>query len=302
MSLPEILGIVGDAVSRRATVESVVGSPIHLGERAFVPVARVQYGFGGGDNLGVLGSGGGMEATPLGVIEIGPSGVSYHPLPGVLGSGEPALQSDEVRAGIFQVRLAGLPACWLLVNGGEAAVVNAPPQASLATLLVQQAATLQVRVRYVVLTGCDYAHAGGLVDILRIFPEATLVAHRSVEHSPSFPPRPVEGETEAWRAHLPSDGVQVGEGFDEQIWSAELGGEPLFLVYAPRRQWTDQLVLFRGALMVAADQGTSQRVPLEVAAQVRTQLLDILSGPYAIHSTLYDSGELVEGLDRRLFQ
>lgn len=299
--MSEILGVVGDAVSRRATVESVVGSPIVVGDRTYLPLARVQYGFGGGDNGGVIGSGGGMEATPLGLIELGPAGVVYHPLPAssLSSSGGASPSLHELAGGVFEVDNGpDLPRSWLLVCGDEAAVVNAPPVASLATGLLQQVASLGVQVRYLLLTSGDYAHAGGVVDLVRVFPGARLVGHRALEHSPNFPPRPEEGEPEGWRAHLPADGVQV-HGFDQSLWSGELGGEPLFLLYAPTRSWTDQLVLFRGALLG----GPSRRspvVPLEVRAQVRAGLADQLSGPYAIHTTLWSGGTRVGGLDPAL--
>lgn len=299
MSLPEILGVVGEAVSRRATVESVVGSPIAVGDRTYLPLARVQYGFGAGDNGGAIGGGGGMEATPLGLIELGPEGVVYHPLLASLSLEDTSPSFRQVADGLSEVDNGpDLPRSWLLVSAGEAAVVNAPPVAALATALLQQTASLGVQVRYLLLTSGDYAHAGGVVDLVRIFPGASLVGHRALEHSPNFPPRPEQGEPEGWRAHLPADGVQV-HGFDRSLWSGELAGEPLFLLYAPTRSWTDQLVLFRGVLLA----GPSRRppvVPLEVRAQVRADLADQLAGPYAIHTTLWSDGARLGGLDPAL--
>lgn len=299
MSLPEILGVVGEAVSRRASVESVVGAPVVVGDRTYLPLARVQYGFGGGDNLGVIGSGGGMEAVPLGLIELGPAGVTYHPLPAFVSEVAAGPTVREVADGVFEVDNGPeLPRSWLLVHGDEAAVVNAPPLAALATTLIQQVAGPGAQVRYVLLTSGDYAHAGGVADLLRVFPQARLVGHRALQHSPNFPPRPGQGEPEGWRAHVPADGVEV-HGFDQQVWGGGLGGEPLFVIYAPSRDWTDQLILFRGALL----SGPSRRegvVPLEVRAQVREQLAEILDDSYRIHTTAHSSGSTSPGLDPSL--
>ena len=48
--MKELLDSVGSTLSHRATVESVFGAPIVVGARTFVPVARIQFGFGGGNN------------------------------------------------------------------------------------------------------------------------------------------------------------------------------------------------------------------------------------------------------------
>lgn len=73
------------------TVESVYGDPIESNGRTVVPVAKVRYGFGGGygsdpDDAGRspdaeestgAGMGGGVVATPTGVVEISDSGTRF---------------------------------------------------------------------------------------------------------------------------------------------------------------------------------------------------------------------------------
>ena len=297
-SLSKVLKVVGEAVSRRANVQSVVGSPIVIGDRTYLPVAKIQYGFGGGDNNGVTGGGGGMEAIPLGLIEIGPAVVAFHPIPAV-GEFQGPPEVSPVAPGILQLDSGPeLPRCWLLVHGEEAAVVNAPPRAAIANVLLEQVARMQgARVRYLLLTCCDYHHAGGLSDLARVFPEARLVAHRSVEHNPGFPPKPGPHDAESWRLHLPGQ-VEV-HGFDRQVWTDELDGEPLFALYAPRHSWTDGMVMFRGALLVG--QPGPGQVPTEVALRVRRDLREILTGPYQVTATLHADGQVIPGLDLTLF-
>ncbi|CAN0498007.1 unnamed protein product, partial [Phaeothamnion confervicola] len=188
-------------------------------------------GLGGGDNAGIVGGGGGMEATPVGLVELSPQGVQFHAFPSAVTTGA-ALECTEVASGILQISRAGLPHCWLLFHGGEGALVNAPPDAALSSFLVEQAGHRDITIRYVIINRTDYRHCGALQDVLRIFPEATLVAHRAVEHCPDFPPLPETTDPEPWRASVSQDVVRVREAFDQQLWSGKLGAEPVYLIYA----------------------------------------------------------------------
>lgn len=38
------------------------------------------------------------------------------------------------------------------------------------------------------------------------------------------------------------------EIYEGQLWTGFLGGEPIHLIYAPKHSYTDQLLLFRGAM------------------------------------------------------
>ncbi|KAB1194107.1 hypothetical protein GJR96_11970 [Haloferax sp. MBLA0076] len=62
--------------------KTVYGDPITVGERTVVPVARIAYGIGMGGGSGIdesgeeggegYGGGGGVHATPVGVVEVTP--------------------------------------------------------------------------------------------------------------------------------------------------------------------------------------------------------------------------------------
>jgi len=272
MSLQKILSTVGEAVSRRATVESVVGQPIVVGKRTLLPIARIQYGFGGGDNAGIIGSGGGMEAVPLGLVEIGPDGVLFHAFPTAAAANAAAaaaLTLEEVGPGIS--RVGESPGCFLLVNGKEGAIVNAPPNSALSTFLIQQP---DIEIKYILLTACDYAHAGGLADMTRLFPKAEVVAHRSVAEFKEFPPKPVAGDREDWRAHMPTDGVKIHRTYDGDLWDGYLDGEVLFAVHAHE---SEQRVVFRGTMMTSA-------APANEEASRRID--ELFAGEYAIGAIL----------------
>lgn len=61
-----------ERLRQSATVETVYGDPISVGDRTIVPVASVGYGFGSGGGEDGFGMGGGVGSTPVGVIEITP--------------------------------------------------------------------------------------------------------------------------------------------------------------------------------------------------------------------------------------
>lgn len=93
MELQKFVEGLGEKVSGRATVETVFGDAVSVGEKKVIPVARVAYGFGGGgggggnkqadgSRLPIIageggGGGGGMAAMPVGVVEITPEATRF---------------------------------------------------------------------------------------------------------------------------------------------------------------------------------------------------------------------------------
>lgn len=79
-----------DRIGGRTGVQAVFGEPIERQDVTVIPVARVRWAFGagsgsgpvagveGGDTAGGSGGGGAAGAVPVGYIEIGPAGVSFH--------------------------------------------------------------------------------------------------------------------------------------------------------------------------------------------------------------------------------
>lgn len=80
MDIRETLKSVLERLGSSATVKTVYGDPIESNGKTVIPVAKVAYGFGGGagtkgseeDKKGDTGTGGGggILATPVGVVEI----------------------------------------------------------------------------------------------------------------------------------------------------------------------------------------------------------------------------------------
>jgi len=85
-SIQRLLDLL-DGVQQKASVDAVFGEPVTAEGRTVIPVAEVAYGLGAG--LGVAGeegapsgggSGGGIRARPLGVVEITADGVRVQPV------------------------------------------------------------------------------------------------------------------------------------------------------------------------------------------------------------------------------
>ena len=80
---------LAERIGARASVTAVFGEPIERGDITVIPVARVRWGFGGGEGQGGeatgptgsgLGGGGGAAGDPVGYIEIGPGGAAFRPI------------------------------------------------------------------------------------------------------------------------------------------------------------------------------------------------------------------------------
>ncbi len=79
-----------EEVQQKADVDAVFGEPLTVEGRTVIPVAEIAYGFGAGFRGGEMeeeeptgsqgGSGGGVRARPLGVVEITANGVRVEPV------------------------------------------------------------------------------------------------------------------------------------------------------------------------------------------------------------------------------
>ncbi len=79
--VPPQLVELAETTSKSANATAVFGSPIHQGDRTFVPVAEARFGVGGGESVIANGVGGGMTAKPLGFITIDKTGARFHRMP-----------------------------------------------------------------------------------------------------------------------------------------------------------------------------------------------------------------------------
>lgn len=144
-------------------------------------------------------------------------------------------------------------ACWVLQNGNEAAVVEMPmftskekpPYERLRSYLKRR----KLRLKYGIVTHGHVDHCKSLPEFRLNFPEASFVTHRSMLQCQSFL------RIMARNRHLPLQAWNEGkfslfdDVFDGTLWSGHLGGEPIHLIHAPKHSYTDQLVVFRGAMI-----------------------------------------------------
>jgi glyoxylase-like metal-dependent hydrolase (beta-lactamase superfamily II) len=125
--------------------------------------------------------------------------------------------------------------CWLLHHHGVGAVVDMPPfdrrHRSPAEVLGECThADPPVDVRYLVCTHAHWDHfdPATLRAFLATFPRATLVLEAG------------------FREQLPN---VAGIDYFTGIRELDLGGEPLYLIAAPKHSWTDTMVVFRGVII-----------------------------------------------------
>ena len=80
---------IAERIGARASVTAVFGEPVERGDITVIPVARIRWGFGGGQGEGGeaagptgsgSGGGGGAAADPVGYVEIGPAGAIFRPI------------------------------------------------------------------------------------------------------------------------------------------------------------------------------------------------------------------------------
>ena len=149
--------------------------------------------------------------------------------------------------------------CWILYNDGRAAILELPPynpgQWS-PTIAAQIAAEQRnLTIEYLL---CSHAHTDHIA-------EETLK-----EFNRAFPGAQVWLQNE-FQEHMPA--AKHVHYFDDFL-KLSLGGEPLYLVHAPKHSWTDTIVIFKGVAITGDwelntirsvhDGNHDMRVPLEV--------------------------------------
>lgn len=144
-------------------------------------------------------------------------------------------------------------ACWVLQHGDEAAVVEMPPYSSGEKPPFEKLATYvktnKLRLKYALVTHGHVDHCQSLPQFRMHFPNTRFIAHESMLRDQSFLRIMMRNRAmpvEAWNR---GEFRLFDEVYDGPLWSGTLGGEPIHLIYAPKHSYTDQLVVFRGAMI-----------------------------------------------------
>lgn len=108
MELSDLWESMVEGFESTGRARSVYGEPVERENKTIVPVARVRYGFGGGNagNVQARGLGGGITVSPVGVLEITPEATRYVPL---------NRWRRRIAAGVVGLSL-GLAVGWLLLR------------------------------------------------------------------------------------------------------------------------------------------------------------------------------------------
>lgn len=144
-------------------------------------------------------------------------------------------------------------ACWILENNGEAAIVETPPFKRGEKPPYEKADTYCKKNRlfpkYILLTHPHWDHCQTLPQFRATFPQAKLIAHESFLHDHFF--RYMIRNTRVKGAHSSSSGSYrfFDDVYSGDFYRLELGGEPLFLIHAPKHSYGDQLIVFKGAMI-----------------------------------------------------
>lgn len=85
MSVERYFKSFADRLHSTANVKTLYGDPIESEGKTIIPIARVAYGFGGGPTtqggsdglISTVGGGGGVNASPIGVLEVTSAGTRF---------------------------------------------------------------------------------------------------------------------------------------------------------------------------------------------------------------------------------
>lgn len=144
-------------------------------------------------------------------------------------------------------------ACWILENNGEAAIVEMPPFTRDEKPPYKKARAYfkknRLFPRYGLITHPHWDHCQTLPQFRNEFPQAHFVAHQSFLEDPFI--RYILGNTRTARGN---DWLMGGYRFFDQVFFEDfiqlsLGGEPLYLIHAPKHSYGDVLIIFRGGMI-----------------------------------------------------
>jgi hypothetical protein len=130
--------------------------------------------------------------------------------------------------------------CWLLTHNGVGAIVELPPynpehQESPATKALNVCKKRKIEVKYILCTHVhiDHFNAKTAREMQAAFPKAEIHLQRGFEGVVST------------SLNDPA-GLLNNVYFFDHDSKLDIGGEPLYLVHAPKHSWTDTHIIFKG--------------------------------------------------------
>jgi hydroxyacylglutathione hydrolase len=144
-------------------------------------------------------------------------------------------------------------ACWILHHNGEAAVVEMPPynKGSEKPPWEETASFVKKNklfLKYAFLTHPHWDHCNTLPYFRVQFPQTHFVTHRSFLMDPYY--RYSLGNVIIKNRHMHLKESQLFDHiFNGDLWTGNLGGEPVHIIHAPKHSYGDQLIIFKGAMI-----------------------------------------------------
>ena len=169
--------------------------------------------------------------------------------------------------------------CWLLVHNHEAAILELPPreldEECPSELALEAVKSLNVSVKFIL---CTHNHGDHLSEetlskMRALFPRASVYLQKGCQDVISS----------RWGIHWFKDELKL-----------DLGGEPLYLVHAPKHSDTDTMIIFRGTICTgdwelgtirSVHDGWSGITEVEKNASIDCLLEFVSKNHYHIHQT-----------------
>lgn len=134
-------------------------------------------------------------------------------------------------------------ASWILYHRGEGVIVEMPPfykneepPNKIAKRFFNEN---NIIPRYAFLSHAHWDHANSLKLFRNEFPNVSFVAHSSF----------LKDDYIKYVSKKGNNGKLFDEIFKGKYWKGHIGGEPIYLIHAPKHSPTDLMVVFRGAVI-----------------------------------------------------
>jgi glyoxylase-like metal-dependent hydrolase (beta-lactamase superfamily II) len=138
-------------------------------------------------------------------------------------------------------------ACWILYNNGEGAIVEMPHFKRSEKSPPDKAKIFfkknKIYPKYAFVSHSHWDHCYSLPLFRGKFPHTCFLAHNSFFSDPymKYVLRTMSDKNCKYGLY---DEVFYGD-----YWQGELGGEPIFIIYAPKHSYSDLMIIFRGAMI-----------------------------------------------------
>ncbi|MFP4498919.1 MAG: MBL fold metallo-hydrolase, partial [Vulcanimicrobiota bacterium] len=144
-------------------------------------------------------------------------------------------------------------ACWVLHNNGEGAIVEMPPYRKNEKPPFDKAEIFfkknKLFPKYGLISHPHFDHCYSLPFFKNRFPETKFVAHKSFFRDSyiQFILRNIQAPR---GRNWIMKGPQIFDiVFDGDLWQGDIGGEPIYVIHAPKHSPGDLLIIFKGAII-----------------------------------------------------